>query len=31
MDMTLSVGYAVGLYGGSAADSDEFMVSLKVL
>lgn len=31
MDMTLSVGYAAGLYGGSQSDTDEFMVSLKIL
>jgi hypothetical protein len=31
MDMTLSMGYAAGLYGGSQSDTDEFMVSLKIL
>jgi hypothetical protein len=31
MDMTLSVGYAAGLYGDSQSDTDEFMVSLKIL
>jgi hypothetical protein len=30
MDMTLSMGYAAGLYGESRS-SDEFMVSLKIL